>query len=347
MIAFAFLGNTLFLTILVSMLSSTFSTIVSTSTAEIQFRHAVLTLEGVKADAIFAYQPPFNILAILFLAPLKFFVSPRWFHKIHVFSVRFLNLPILLFIAVAERRALWPSSKSSMNKPINNPSSVDHPKTKTSGFFRGWIWDKFRHGAHGAITMVFDLPPPDSVLEEIATDDSLTRHLIRRQYTRSNTVEGERPDLGAASGVGRSDGTGTGPTDVAGGTGAPPTSTPTPAPQPNSDNGSHIQLSLPPPPQHQKSKNGENKPRKQNRRDSIAPYPGLRAELQGVLSESNEMSDITARLEALEESTQRIEAMLERLVSCMGEENESVEANPAADPDRTGTLRDLDCTPDE
>jgi uncharacterized metal-binding protein len=52
MVAFAFLGNTLFLTILVSMLSTTFSTIVANATAEIQFRRSVLTLEGVKSDAI-------------------------------------------------------------------------------------------------------------------------------------------------------------------------------------------------------------------------------------------------------------------------------------------------------
>ena len=77
MVTFAFLGNTLFLTILVSMLSTTFSIIVSNATAEIQFRRAVLTLEGVKSDAIFAYQPPFNILALLILTPLKFFLTPR------------------------------------------------------------------------------------------------------------------------------------------------------------------------------------------------------------------------------------------------------------------------------
>lgn len=43
MVAFAFLGNTLFLTILVSMLSTTFSTIVANATAEIQFRRAVVS----------------------------------------------------------------------------------------------------------------------------------------------------------------------------------------------------------------------------------------------------------------------------------------------------------------
>lgn len=322
MIAFAFLGNTLFLTILVSMLSSTFSTIVSTSTAEIQFRHAVLTLEGVKADAIFAYQPPFNILAIVFFTPLKFFISPRWFHKIHVFSVRLLNLPILLIIAVAERRALWPGS-SPFNKPGSGLAptlSIDQPKPNSSKP-RWWIWDRLRHGAHGYITTVFDLPPPDSVVDEIATDDSLTKNLIRRQYTQSNTAErDERPDLGGLNGA--RDG---------GSVGAPPTPTP-------SGVGLHIQLPAP-----QKPKNGEGtSKRKLNRRDSIAPFPGLRAELQGVLSESDEMTDITARLEALERTTRRIESMLERLVACMGEENESVEANPAAD--RTGTLKDLDCT---
>jgi uncharacterized metal-binding protein len=55
MVTFAFLGNTLFLTILVSMLSTTFSTIVSNATAEIQFRRSVLTLEGVKSDAIVGF----------------------------------------------------------------------------------------------------------------------------------------------------------------------------------------------------------------------------------------------------------------------------------------------------
>ena len=53
MVSFAFLGNTLFLTILVSMLSNTFASIVKNATAEIAFRRTVLTFEGVKSDAIF------------------------------------------------------------------------------------------------------------------------------------------------------------------------------------------------------------------------------------------------------------------------------------------------------
>ncbi|KAI9171263.1 Acyl-CoA dehydrogenase family member 10 [Paramyrothecium foliicola] len=174
MVAFAFLGNTLFLTILVSMLSNTFSTISSNAMAEIHFRRAVLTLEGVKADAVFAYQPPFNILAVTLFLPLKFVVSPRWFHKIHVFTVRLINLPLLLFIAVAERRLLWPA------KGMSNSFQLTAMK---------WLWHNWHIPAHRDLRAVFDLPPEDD--NDIAVDDDLTHHLIRRQFTRSHTSESQ------------------------------------------------------------------------------------------------------------------------------------------------------------
>ncbi|KAK4451486.1 putative calcium channel [Podospora aff. communis PSN243] len=260
MVTFAFLGNTLFLTILVSMLSTTFSKLVADSTAEIQFRRAVLTLEGVKGDAIFAYQPPFNLVAIFFLIPLKFIVSPRWFHKIHVFFVRFLNLPLLLLIAAIERRAAWRASKAlkSSTSSTFKPSVLSRRGSRS----RAWFWDKWRWSitSHSDLETVFEVPPPDSVLNEINTDDDLTRHMIRRQFTRHNTLDG---------------------------TTQPPT---------------------------EEELGPKGKPKKPlSRRDSIAPFPGLKAELRGLLSESDEVTDITARLEALEESTQRIEALLGRI----------------------------------
>ena len=149
MVTFAFLGNTLFLTILVSMLSSTFSNITSNATAEIQFRRAVLTFEGVKSDAIFAYQPPFNILALCLLLPLKTVLSPRWFHKINVAAVRIINAPLLLLISAYERRHLWNT------KPL---------KWKTALKF----WDFSRFSVHADIQAVFDSDPPESIFEEMA-----------------------------------------------------------------------------------------------------------------------------------------------------------------------------------
>ena len=121
------------------------------------YRRAVLTIEGqvgwlsapfprpdtryrrVKADYLFSYQPPINLIALLIMLPASWVLSPRWFHKvrgaslllsvdklmklqINVFMIRFLmsacvlsfrdwqesrltSFPILLFIAYYERQA--------------------------------------------------------------------------------------------------------------------------------------------------------------------------------------------------------------------------------------------------
>lgn len=171
MIAFSFLGNTLFLTILVSILSNTFAGIVSDASAEIQFRKSVVTLEGVKSDAIFAYQPPFNILAMIVLVPLRFVVSPRWFHKIHVGAVRLVNLPLLLIIAALERRVLW-------SQDVWRPGETRLPKPPK------WFWERWNPASRQDIRAVFDMEPPEAVEEMIAVDDQLTHQLIQKQFTR-------------------------------------------------------------------------------------------------------------------------------------------------------------------
>lgn len=156
MITFAFLGNTLFLTILVAMLSNTYTTLANNATAEIQFRRAVLTFEGVKSDAIFAYRPPFNVMALFILLPLKMLITDRWFHKINVTAVRVLNAPILLLISLYERRYLWKRSRY-----------FSPPRKHT------WLtlWEHF--GAHGDLQAVFDNEPPQSVLDEIDDVDEV------------------------------------------------------------------------------------------------------------------------------------------------------------------------------
>jgi hypothetical protein len=189
MVTFAFLGNTLFLTILVSMLSSTFSTIVANATAEIQFRRAVLTFEGVKADALFAYQPPLNVLALLILLPLKMVISPRWFHKINVAAIRTLNAPLLLIIGLIERRTLWPTSTRRQRD-----AEQFH---KLPG--RVALWDFSRgFSAHAEIQAVFDAEPPQDVQDEIDNDDDLGQHHPHRELAgeASQSVGGQKRDNG-------------------------------------------------------------------------------------------------------------------------------------------------------
>lgn len=301
------------------MLSNTFSTIVSNATAEIQYRHAVQTLEGVKSDAIFAYQPPFNILAMFILVPLRWFISPRWFHKIHVFFVRLLNLPLLLIIAAAERRILWPMSFPA---PAAGERGEGLPR---GGQGRQWFWEKWRITVHRDIHAVFDVPPPDEMGDAISVDDELTHHMIRRHFQRNTTADSATFESTVRKRKQQQQ---------------QPSQQLQPPP-PQSDRGSEAKSD-----QAQRPKSPGSAPpgKTVSRRDSMAAFPGLRKELQGILDDSAEMSSMTARLDALEESNARIESMLARLVEDI-DDSTSVEEEQVAE--RTGTLSDLDHTAEE
>ncbi|CDZ97105.1 hypothetical protein [Phaffia rhodozyma] len=114
---YACLSNTLILTVLVAILSKTFADISQDATAEAMFRRAVTTIEGAKADAVFSYQAPFNLLAVAGMIPLKPFLSPRWFHKLNVAFIRISAFPILICISLYERGVIQKSLvyETSMN----------------------------------------------------------------------------------------------------------------------------------------------------------------------------------------------------------------------------------------
>jgi hypothetical protein len=268
MVTFAFLGNTLFLTILVSMLSNTFAGIVSNASAEIQYRRAVLTLEGVKSDAIFAYQPPFNIAALVFLLPLQFLVSPRWFHKVNVAAVRFLNAPLLLIIGYVERRALWAGSRRNVFQ-----------RRRARGMFGlGDISRGF--SLHGDIQAVFDSAPTATTQDEINDTDDLE----------------QEEQIDEASGPDR--------------------------PMLTRTNTAMSTMSRP-----------------KSRRDSMAPFGGLKEQLRDLLhdaaeSDSENSTDTGTRLDRLEESIKRIEGLVGRLVQNLIVEEDDGKLAPLEDNDQ-------------
>ncbi|KAK8074027.1 hypothetical protein PG994_004926 [Apiospora phragmitis] len=186
MTAFAFLGNTLFLTIMVAVLTNIFSKIIADAPAEIQFRRAVLTFAGVKSDAIFAYPPPFNLLALLFLLPLKPVLTSRKFHEVNVFLIRALNAPTLLLIGYYERRSAWGGS-------LHRARRSSRLRWNFSGF-----------SPHGDIQAVFQAAPPEDVQNEIEELDALSdvgyaeselispRSLSRRRTPRASRRRGSK-----------------------------------------------------------------------------------------------------------------------------------------------------------
>lgn len=108
MTSFAALSNTLLLTILISILSNTAARIDANATQEYLFQHTISTFEGVKSDALFSYQPPFNLLALLILKPATYLLSPRQLHSANVFLIRLTSFPVLVVIALYERWLIAP-----------------------------------------------------------------------------------------------------------------------------------------------------------------------------------------------------------------------------------------------
>lgn len=179
-ITFAFLGNTLFLTILVAILTNTFSKIISNEAAEIQFRRAVLTFQGVKSDAIFSYPPPFNVLALMIMLPLKFLVGPVAFHHINVAVIRIINAPILLLIGLWERRRVW--------------ARRSKPGSRSWRYFPGL-------SPHGDIQIVFSSEPPPEVLDALEKMDAL--HEVAGTTTGERMPQSPKDFRGHASSVRR------------------------------------------------------------------------------------------------------------------------------------------------
>lgn len=179
MISFAFLGNTLFLTILIAMLTNTFSKIIADETAEIQFRRAVLTFEGVKSDSIFAYPPPFNILALLLLLPLKLVTSARVFHVVNVALIRTLNLATLLFIGLMERRRFAAQDARSS-------------KMGGSGGKRPSKWQFMGFSPYGDVQAVFRAAPPPDIADVIEQLDPIAEVPILEDDLMP-TMSGDNP----------------------------------------------------------------------------------------------------------------------------------------------------------
>lgn len=112
------------------------------------------------------------MLALFILTPLRFVLTPRWFHKINVAAVRALNAPLLLLIGLIERRTLWASTKPELPKL---------PKTRS----RPSLWDFSRgFSVHGDIQAVFETDPPESTPAQSPSDQEADHDVFEDAFVR-------------------------------------------------------------------------------------------------------------------------------------------------------------------
>ncbi|KAL7661835.1 hypothetical protein ACMYSQ_001206 [Aspergillus niger] len=102
---FLFICHFVVVTILITVLTNSFMSIVQNANQEHQFLFAVNTISMVKSDALFSYVAPTNILAWL-ITPLRYFVPFREFVRINRTIIKITHLPILFTICFYEKAIL-------------------------------------------------------------------------------------------------------------------------------------------------------------------------------------------------------------------------------------------------
>ncbi|TFK39792.1 hypothetical protein BDQ12DRAFT_722005 [Crucibulum laeve] len=174
MVTYACLSNTLLLTVLVSAM----------------FRKAVSTIEGVKADFLFSYQPPVNLIALCIMLPASYILSPRWFHKVNVFMIRLTSFPILLLISLYARQAKSAGTNSfaeTLGYAAERAFDSLPRQLKRFTFFEGLA------GSGADIDAIFEIEDEyDSALDTIDDNVSFGGHQLRR-VSASSAIRPPRP----------------------------------------------------------------------------------------------------------------------------------------------------------
>lgn len=102
---FLFICHFVVVTILITVLTNSFMSIVKNAHEEHQFLFAINTISMVKSDALFSYVAPSNIISWL-LTPLRYFIPLRDFVKLNRTLIKITHFPILWSICFYERLIL-------------------------------------------------------------------------------------------------------------------------------------------------------------------------------------------------------------------------------------------------
>lgn len=108
MVVFLIICHYLVVTILITVLTNSFTAIASNATEEHQFVFAINTISMVKNDALFSYIAPTNIFAWI-LMPLRYCMPLRQFVWLNRTIIKATHFPILFCIYLYERFWLAPS----------------------------------------------------------------------------------------------------------------------------------------------------------------------------------------------------------------------------------------------
>ncbi|KAG0054325.1 hypothetical protein BGZ83_011431 [Gryganskiella cystojenkinii] len=122
MVLFVAISVLMLYTLLISIFSQTFSEVSANAKEEFMFLFSVKVMEEVKSDALYEFQPPFNILAGIFVWPFSLFYPPEVVGRLSRVLLRFFYFPELVGIWLFETLVM---QKHPQYLPIR-PGVVEH-----------------------------------------------------------------------------------------------------------------------------------------------------------------------------------------------------------------------------
>ncbi|GJJ76675.1 hypothetical protein EMPS_09034 [Entomortierella parvispora] len=125
MVLFVAISVLMLYTLLISIFSQTFSEVSANAKEEFMFLFSVKVMEEVKSDALYEFQPPFNIMAGIFVWPCSFFYPPEVVGRLSRVLLRFFYFPELVCIWLFETLVM---QKQNQYLPIRS-GIVDHEGT--------------------------------------------------------------------------------------------------------------------------------------------------------------------------------------------------------------------------
>ncbi|KAF9540443.1 hypothetical protein EC957_004283 [Mortierella hygrophila] len=122
MVLFVAISVLMLYTLLISIFSQTFSEVSANAKEEFMFLFSVKVMEEVKSDALYEFQPPFNIFAGLVVWPCSLFCSAEFVGRISRALLRLFFFPELVCIWIFEVLVL---RKRAQYLPVR-PGPVEH-----------------------------------------------------------------------------------------------------------------------------------------------------------------------------------------------------------------------------
>lgn len=183
-------SNYLVITILVSVLSTTFANVIANAHEEHQYLFALNTILAVKSDALFFYQAPLNLIE-WFLAPLALVMPrPRWI-RLNRYFIKVTHFPMLAAIYMFERFYLRPRAFVPQDLLLARTVSLDPTRGASLGDGMRSISGNFfgRRNRRGS-----ELYQKNS--EEILQQVFNNTHHARRQQGYGGNQPGMRGQIG-------------------------------------------------------------------------------------------------------------------------------------------------------